>query len=145
MGWSRNYTQSEGGGPFSPDAPHPYRTHGGDNRTPTGAEAVLIDFAAIVAAFPKVATITINIPKRGNLTIYWGTETQTAPAALAAAGHPPYRGQCFLYFQQLYFGRDKTSAPNVEVVLKRQPQTGELLAVESELDGDTVSADTMPA
>jgi hypothetical protein len=63
----------------------------------------------------------IDIPKKGHVTVYWGTETQTAQSVLAAHGHPPYRGQCYLFFHQLYFGRDTVNAPNIEVVLARQP------------------------
>jgi hypothetical protein len=64
---------------------------------------------------------SIEIEGRGTMHIYWGTETQEAPAVLAANGHPGYRGQCYVFFEQLYFGRDKTNAPDVELVIKRAP------------------------
>jgi hypothetical protein len=64
---------------------------------------------------------SIEIEGRGTMYIYWGTESQTAPAVLAANGHPAYRGQCFVFFDQLFFGRDKTSAPDVELVIERSP------------------------
>lgn len=63
----------------------------------------------------------VDIEGRGSLTIYWGTEGQTAPVEMSAAGHPAYRGQCWLWFVQLYFGKDKTTAPDVEVVVERSP------------------------
>lgn len=85
---------------------------------------------------------TVNVPKKGNLTIFWGTETQTMPSYLVARGHPGYRGQCVLYFQQLYFGRDKTNAPNIEVTLKRQPQVSGL-ATPSDVKDDTNPAHPM--
>ena len=64
---------------------------------------------------------SIDIEGRGTMHIYWGTETQTAHTTLAANGHPAYRGQCYVFFEQLYFGRDKTNAPDVELVLERSP------------------------
>ena len=33
--------------------------------------------------------------------------------------HPAYRGQCFCVIKQLFFGQDRTSAPNLEFMLER--------------------------
>lgn len=66
-------------------------------------------------------TASVDIEGRGTLHIYWGAETQNAHPVLAANGHPAYRGQCVVFFEQLYFGRDKTNAPDVELVLERSP------------------------
>jgi hypothetical protein len=35
--------------------------------------------------------------------------------------HPAYRGQAYLVFVRLFFGRDRTNAPNVEVLVTRWP------------------------
>ena len=71
------------------------------------------------SAHPHFASI--DIEGRGTMVIYWGTEQQSAQATLAANGHPAYRGQCYVFFEQLMFGRDKTNAPDVELVLYRRP------------------------
>ena len=55
VGWSRQ-TQVPASG-----APGPFLMWGGDNTTPAGAEAVLVNFAAIAAAYPAAATITIRL------------------------------------------------------------------------------------
>jgi len=68
-----------------------------------------------------VHSANVTIEGRGQMTIYWGTEGQTSPAVLEAAGHPAYRGMCYLFFEQLYFGQDKTNAPDIEVVIERSP------------------------
>lgn len=75
---------------------------------------------------------TITITGRGTMRIYWGTATQTIDATLAtlkgATGnnpnetHPAYRRQCYIVFDQLFFGTNKTNAPNIELVLGRWPK-----------------------
>lgn len=64
---------------------------------------------------------TVTIEERGNLRIYWGTETQPVDSILAAFNHPAYRGQCYVVCEQLFFGQDKTQAPNVTLVVARGP------------------------
>ncbi len=64
----------------------------------------------------------IDIEGFGNVRIYWGTQEQGANALLQLSGnHPPYTGQCYMVFDQLFFGFNQTSAPNVEVVIGRYP------------------------
>jgi len=65
----------------------------------------------------------ITIPGRGNVRFYWGTSTQTQDSILAGSGtvHPAYRGQAYMVFNQLFFGRDRTNAPNIEVLVTRWP------------------------
>jgi hypothetical protein len=65
----------------------------------------------------------ITIENRGNVRLYWGTETQGQDPLLATSGtvHPAYRGQAYLVFNQLFFGRDRTNAPNIEVQVARWP------------------------
>lgn len=69
-----------------------------------------------------VHSAAITIEDRGNMRIYWGTDAQPIDGILGAHGHPAYRGQCYVVFEQLYFGQDRTSAPNVELTLARQPE-----------------------
>jgi hypothetical protein len=65
----------------------------------------------------------ITIESRGNVRLYWGTETQASNPLLATSGtvHPAYKGQAYLVFNQLFFGRDRTNAPNIEVLVTRWP------------------------
>jgi len=65
----------------------------------------------------------ITIEDRGNVRLYWGTESQAQDPLLATSGtvHTAYRGQAYLVFDQLFFGRDRTNAPNIEVIVARWP------------------------
>lgn len=75
---------------------------------------------------------TITITGRGTMRIYWGTSSQTIDSTLAtlkgATGnnpdetHPAYRRQCYIVFDQLFFGTNKTNAPNIELVIGRWPK-----------------------
>jgi hypothetical protein len=67
--------------------------------------------------------VDLTIEARGNVRLYWGTETQGQDPLLATSGtvHPAYRGQAYLVFDQLFFGRDRTNAPNIEVLVARWP------------------------
>ena len=75
----------------------------------------------------------ITIERRGNVTLYWGTETQTQDPILASSGivHPAYRGQAYMVFDRLFFGRDRTNAPNIEVLVARWPNAPWLLTPNS--------------
>ena len=91
---------------------------------------------APINRLPGQDSIEITIPKYGTCTLYWGTETQPVDPILAPFNHPAYRGQCYGVFNQLLFGQDTTTAPNIEFVLLRSPQnTG--LATEPDWDSDT--------
>lgn len=65
----------------------------------------------------------VYISGRGNLRIYWGTETQPFDPLLRGSGqtHPTYRGQAYLVADRFLFGQDKTNAPNIEVEVGRFP------------------------
>jgi hypothetical protein len=67
--------------------------------------------------------VDITIESRGNVRLDWGTENQATNPLLASSGttHPAYRGQAYLVFNQLFFGRDRTNAPNIEVQVARWP------------------------
>jgi hypothetical protein len=81
--------------------------------------------------------VDITIANRGNARLYWGTETQIVDPTLSTSGqlHSAYRGQCYIVFNQLFFGMNKTNAPNTEVELARYPQPG-WMTVSSDLQGD---------
>ncbi len=65
----------------------------------------------------------------GAFTFYWGGDNQVLEgdsvlrASVNDAGedHPPYRGVAFIELRDFLFGREKTSAPNIEVVVRRTP------------------------
>ena len=66
------------------------------------------------------------------IRVHWGTETQN-PAdflflntATTGIEHPGYRGYVIIEFKRLYLGRDKTSAPSVQVALSRPSRYGTL-------------------
>ncbi len=74
--------------------------------------------------------VSITIETRGLMHLHWGTETQTLHALLSASGqnHSPYRGQCYAICDDLFFGADTLSAPNVELELSRWPNPSWLTA-----------------
>lgn len=67
----------------------------------------------------------LTVDGYGAAYLYWGTDDQildaSGEAILAANGHPGYRRQCFLVLKAFLFGRERTSAPNVEVIVRRKP------------------------
>lgn len=67
----------------------------------------------------------LTVDGYGAAYLYWGTDDQildaSGEAILAANGHPSYRRQCFLVLKAFLFGRERTSAPNVEVIVRRKP------------------------
>lgn len=76
---------------------------------------------------PNPAIVTIE--GRGVMRFYWGRENQAIPDdILSAAGnnlghqHPAYSGICYFLLQRFLFGREKTSAPNVRVLVRRKPK-----------------------
>lgn len=89
---------------------------------------------------PYVGTIA----GRGTFKFYWGTEDQelAADSILHAENntlqeqHPDYKGIAFIEFVDLLFGRERVSAPNVEVVVNRKPIQSLITDTPSELDDD---------
>lgn len=68
--------------------------------------------------------VSIAVPGYGVCILYWGTADQAhgpdTPAGISA-DHPPYRRQCWVILKDWLFGRERTSAPNVEVLVRRAP------------------------
>jgi hypothetical protein len=85
-----------------------------------------------------------TIAGKGEFVFYWGTETQTlgADSILKPANndqaedHPDYKGIAFIEFHELLFGREKVSAPNIEIVVNRKPAQPLVTSTPSELDDD---------
>jgi hypothetical protein len=78
-------------------------------------------------------SVEIDVEGYGTLRLYWGTETQEADPALE--NHPAYRGQCYGVFEDWYFGRDRTTAPNIELTLARKPVVPEGMGAQGTLYG----------
>ena len=94
------------------------------NKPPTSTHWVRYSLVRTVgpsATNPYPLTVT----GYGAAYFYWGTDDQVldtvGEARLAANGHPPYRRQAVLVLKDFLFGRERTSAPNVEVVVRRKP------------------------
>ena len=68
----------------------------------------------------------LTVEGYGAAYLYWGTDNQVldtaGEATLNAKGHPPYRRQCVLVLKAFLFGRERTSAPNVEVIVRKKPK-----------------------
>ena len=90
---------------------------------------------SIVRDGTNIDSASITIENKGVMTIYWGTETQPIDSLLGAQNHPAYRGQCYVVFQQLYFGEDTTTAPDVQFLVRRTP-AGLGLSTEGNYDSD---------
>lgn len=77
---------------------------------------------------PGETFATITLESRRVVRFYWGTDEQVSDPLLQAMGndlghdHPPYAGFCYIVLVDFFFGRERTSAPNVEVVVGRKPQ-----------------------
>jgi hypothetical protein len=71
---------------------------------------------------------TISVDSRRVIRFYWGTETQSVDPLLNpgsnnhAHEHPAYKEVCYIVLVDFFFGRERTSAPNIEVVVSRKPQ-----------------------
>lgn len=69
--------------------------------------------------------LPITVEGFGPAYFYWGTSTQTLDTTgektMAAKGHPPYRRQAFIVLKDYLFGRERTSAPNLEVIVRKAP------------------------
>lgn len=81
---------------------------------------------------------SVDIEGHGLMRIYWGTPDQEGDALLTGSGltHPFYQGQCYVVFENLFFGFNQTSAPNVELVISRHPQPTWFGLLSAEIDGD---------
>lgn len=79
--------------------------------------------------------VFLTIPGYGFAYFYWGTEDQNF-AYTFTYPHPSYRRQCFVVLKDFLFGRERTSAPNVEVVVRRAPQQAVITGSPARLDDE---------
>lgn len=94
------------------------------NKPPTAAYWVRYSLVRTVG--PSATNpYPLTVDGYGSAYFYWGTDDQVldtvGEARLAANGHPAYRRQAVLVLKDFLFGRERTSAPNVEVVVRRKP------------------------
>lgn len=91
------------------------------NEPPTATHWTRYTLARATSANPA----PITVEGYGSAYLYWGEANQTldavGEATLAANGHPAYRRQCVIVLKDFLFGRERTSAPNVEVVVRKKP------------------------
>lgn len=94
--------------------------------------------------------VAISVEGYGVAFFYWGTSNQTlatmtpgSPAlggssgvedVLGPNGHPPYRRKAVMVLKGFLFGREKVSAPSVEVIVSRKPVQSIITGVAAELD-----------
>lgn len=68
--------------------------------------------------------VNVTLPGYGDMIIFWGTETQQPSTYLNTQSgntHPAYLGQCYIVFNQLFFGFNQTNVPNIELVIAKWP------------------------
>lgn len=82
--------------------------------------------------------VVLSVVGYGVAVFYWGTSTQTLSGDVPAFAsvHPPYRRQCFVILKDWLFGRERTSAPNVECVVRRAPVQSVITGSAALLDSD---------
>ncbi len=72
----------------------------------------------------------------GYVRLYWGDDDQTV-ADPALTGHPPYRGFAYMVFHKFLFGRERTMAPDIEVVAEALPRPPAAVIPATAADGTT--------
>lgn len=76
----------------------------------------------------------------GSAYLYWGTATQNLDASgealLSTNGHPAYRRQCVVVLKDFLFGRERVTAPNVEIIVRRAPNQSVVTSTPAALDAD---------
>jgi hypothetical protein len=84
--------------------------------------------------------LVLSVVGYGTALFYWGTDTQTLENVIEptfAADHPAYRRQCFVILKDFLFGRERTSAPNVEVVVRRKANQSIITGAAANLDASS--------
>jgi len=82
----------------------------------------------------------VDISGYGILRIYWGTDAQTVDYYLQSAHndrseqHPDYKGVCYIVLINFLFGRERTTAPNIQVEVSRAPNQSIITGAASGLD-----------
>lgn len=83
--------------------------------------------------------VAVSVAGYGIAHVFWGTADQTIPETFPAEirdEHPPYRRQCWVFLEDWLFGRERTSAPNVQFLVRRAPAQTIITGPAAELDGE---------
>lgn len=101
---------------------------------PTYWQVFRVDLTAEANPYP------FTVEGFGQAYLYRGTDDQELDTVdevvLSSNGHPNYRGYCVLVLKQFLFGRERTSAPNVEIVVRRKPRCAILTGGPALFDDD---------
>lgn len=72
--------------------------------------------------------VSISIPGRGIIRLYWGLEDQIVNDPILRAGgnnlfheHPAYTGDCYCVLVDFLFGQERTTAPTIRIRGRRKP------------------------
>lgn len=91
-----------------------------------GKVAAGLNYYRSAGGNPKVFTLDLDgglTDVQTTMTLYWGTETQTADSTLngfhSGETHPAYRGQVYAVFENLPAGEFDPVVPNVEISFRR--------------------------
>ncbi len=80
--------------------------------------------------------LVIDIPDRGTITFYWGTETQGSDSKLSLyESHPAYRGICYFVFDGILDLNGGTNAPNLKFFVRRKSQQSIITGTPSAFNG----------
>lgn len=74
----------------------------------------------------------------GYVRVYWGEDDQT-DADDALPGHPPYRGIAYVVLHRFLFGRERTTAPNVELICAAEARPSVSAISSTTMDDDCVN------
>lgn len=84
--------------------------------------------------------VQITVEGYGTAWFYWGEADQVLDPVgeklLSDGGHPPYRNQALIVLKSFLFGRERVSAPNLEVVVRRKPRQNIVTGAAALLDAD---------
>ncbi len=75
----------------------------------------------------------------GYVKLYWGDDDQTTTDP-ALSGSPPFRGMAYMVFDRFLFGRERTTAPNVEIIASAVPRPPASVISNSPLDSTYAQA-----
>lgn len=121
--------------PPNPAYWHPFRlSHA---TTGVGNPLRLSETQAGVSGIPL---LKLTVESGGELFVYWGTPDQTLDTTqeniLAPLGHPPYRDQVIVVLKDFFFGRERATPPNVQIIGGRIPQQTVITGSSARLDTD---------
>ncbi len=106
-------------------------------RTTTGVGNPLL-LSENQAGVSGIPLIKLTVESGGELFVYWGTADQTLDTTqeniLAPLGHPPYRDQVVVVLKDFFFGRERATPPNVQIIGGRTPQQAIITGASAQLD-----------